>query len=185
LGLKISRRLIELKLAGQERVVRDILRDTNTADEIERFRAALPNAEDLDALRTFESQAAASYWRAFRDVPITFPAKDLPRVPEHWRTFGTRKSLLTGSPRLAVNPPNAILNYLYAILESESTLAAATLGLDVGLGVLHTDTTARSSLSCDLMESVRPQIDRYVLTWVVSQPLRRNGSSRNATATAG
>jgi hypothetical protein len=38
--------------------------------------------------------------------------------------FGARVSPLTGSPRLAVNPPNAVLNYLYAILESEARLSA-------------------------------------------------------------
>jgi hypothetical protein len=41
-----------------------------------------------------------------------------------------RISPLTASPRLAVNPPNAMLNYLYAVLESESRLALAALGLD-------------------------------------------------------
>jgi hypothetical protein len=43
-----------------------------------------------------------------------------------------------------------MLNYLYAVLESESRLAAAALGLDPGLGVLHVDTPARDSLACDL-----------------------------------
>jgi len=66
-----------------------------------------------------------------------------------------------------------MLNYLYALLESEARLAAAALGLDPGLGVLHVDTPARDSLACDLMEAVRPQVDAYVLDWVLSQPLRR------------
>jgi len=48
------------------------------------------------------------------------------------------------------------LNYLYALLEAEARLAAATLGLDPGLGVLHVDTQARDSLACDLMEAARP-----------------------------
>lgn len=102
-----------------------------------------------------------------------FPKAELRRVPDHWLRFGTRKSPLTGSPRLAANPPNAILNYLYAILESEAGLAAAALGLDPGLGVLHVDTPARASLACDLMEAIRPQIDGYVVDWITRQPLRR------------
>ena len=40
------------------------------------------------------------------------PESDLPRVPEHWRSFGTRASPLTGSPRRAVNAANSALNYL-------------------------------------------------------------------------
>ncbi len=172
-GLHISRELISRKLTGQERVAREILRDSDTAEGIARMRESLPNAERLDLIRLAESRAAAAYWAAWRNVPITFPAKELPRVPEHWRAFGTRTSSLTGSPRLASNPPNAALNYLYAILEAESRLAAATLGLDPGLGVLHVDTAARDSLACDLMEAVRPQVDRYLLTWLLSRPLRR------------
>src|SRR5207253_10178039 len=82
-------------------------------------------------------------------------------------------SPLSGSPRLAANPANAMLNYLYALLESEARLAAAALGLDPGLGVLHVDAPARDSLACDLMEAIRPQVDAYVLNWILSQPLRR------------
>jgi CRISPR/Cas system-associated endonuclease Cas1 len=43
-----------------------------------------------------------------------------------------------------------MLNYLYAIVEFEARLAAAELGLDPGLGVLHKDTPNRDSLACDL-----------------------------------
>src|SRR5439155_21990802 len=66
-----------------------------------------------------------------------------------------------------------MLNYLYALLEAESRLAAAALGLDPGLGVIHVDTRARDSLACDLMEAIRPLVDAYVLDWILSQPLRR------------
>ena len=66
-----------------------------------------------------------------------------------------------------------MLNYLYALLESEARLATAALGLDPGLGVLHVDTPARDSLACDVMEAIRPQVDAYVLDWLLSQPLRR------------
>jgi hypothetical protein len=41
---------------------------------------------------------------------------------------------MTGSPRLAVTPPGAILDYCYALLESETRLAASVLGLDPGIG---------------------------------------------------
>ncbi len=91
----------------------------------------------------------------------------------HWRTFGTRKSPLSGSPRLAANPANAILNYLYAVVESETRLAVSALGLDPGLGFFHTDTAARDSLACDVMEPIRPQVDGFVLDWITREPLKR------------
>jgi CRISPR-associated endonuclease Cas1 len=171
--LTIARELISRKLAGQEQVARARLRDPLTADAIAKFRSALPNTISISEIRMLESQAAAAYWSAWRDLPITFPKNDLIRVPDHWRTFDTRKSPLSGSPRLAANPANAMLNYLYALLESEARLGAAALGLDPGLGVLHVDTPARDSLACDVMEAVRPQVDAYVLDWILSQPLHR------------
>jgi hypothetical protein len=133
----------------------------------------LPSADSIITIRLIESQAARVYWSAWGTLPINFPKNDLKRTPQHWRVFGARVSPLTGSPRLAANPPNAILNYLYALLESESRLAAAALGLDPGLGVLHVDTPARDSLACDLMEPIRAQVDAYLLDWITRQPLRR------------
>lgn len=42
------------------------------------------------------------------------------------------------------------------------------------MGVLHLDTTNRDSLACDLMEPVRPDVDAYVLKWILRQPLKRS-----------
>jgi CRISPR-associated endonuclease Cas1 len=172
-ALQIARELINQKLVGQERVANDLLRDLHAARIIASARDALTTAQTIPAIRLLESQAALAYWSAWRAVPIIFPKNDLQRVPDHWRTFGTRVSPLTGSPRLAVNPPNAMLNYLYALLESETHLAAAAMGLDPGIGLLHVDTDARDSLACDLMEPVRPQVDAYLLDWLTREPLRR------------
>ncbi len=172
-ALLISRELIRRKLEAQEQVARNKLLDSETAHRIARLRSELPGADTISTIRLIESQGAAAYWSAWHDLPINFPKNHLSRVPDHWRVFGTRKSPITGSQRLAVNPPNAILNYLYALLESESRLAAATLGLDPGLGVLHVDTTARDSLACDLMEPIRPQVDGYLLDWITRQALHR------------
>ena len=147
--------------------------DTTTADTIARFSAELPRAEQIASIRLIEAQAALAYWSAWRTLPITFPKNDIARIPAHWLNFGARISPLTGSPRLSVNPPNAILNYLYAVLEPEARLAAAALGLDPGLGVLHVDSGNRDSMALDLLEPVRPQVDSYLLDWITRQPLSR------------
>jgi len=173
-ALPIARELIDQKLAGQEQLTRNVLQDSAVAETIASFRVALTTAETIEAVRLFESQAAYAYWSAWRTVPVAFPKNDLRRVPEHWRRFGSRRSPLTNSPRLAVNPPNAMLNYLYAVLESESRLGLAALGLDPGIGVVHVDTPSRDSLACDLMEAVRPQVDAYLLDWIIRQRLQRD-----------
>jgi CRISPR-associated protein Cas1 len=73
-----------------------------------------------------------------------------------------------------VNPANAMLNYMYALIESEARLAATSLGLDPGIGFLHVDTDARDSLACDLMEPVRPRVDAFLLEWIRGEPLKRD-----------
>ncbi len=190
-ALKISKELISQKLAGQELLVRDMLHDPATADAIVRFRVELSSAESIESVRLIESQAARAYWQAWSDVPICWPRKDESRVPAHWKRFGSRISPLTHSPRLAANPPNALLNLLYSVLESESTLAASAMGLLPEIGLLHADTPNRNSLSCDLMEVCRPKCDAFGLNWLQTEPLRRsdfwedrNGNCRIASQLA-
>jgi CRISPR-associated endonuclease Cas1 len=172
-ALRIVRDLIGQKLAGQERLARQKLCNSVVAQAIAEARSAVAETDSIEAIHLLETQGAGAYWSAWHSLPVMFPRCDLRRVPEHWRSFGARRSPLTGSPRLAVNPPNAVLNYLYSVLESEARLAAAALGLDPGLGFLHKDAPTRDSLACDLMEPVRPQVDAYVLDWITREPLRR------------
>jgi CRISPR-associated endonuclease Cas1 len=169
----IARELISQKLAGQERVARDILHNGVAEAEIGNYRLSLAETDTVNAIRFLESQGAAAYWAAWRDLPVLFPTRELHRTPEHWRRFASRKSPLTGSQRLAVDPINASLNFLYALLEAESRLALAKLGLDPGLGFIHVDTPARDSLACDLMEVGRPAVDAFLLR-LLQQPLRRD-----------
>jgi len=172
-ALQLAIRLIAQKLAGQEEVARERVRDSAVADDIAKFRNSLKSAQRLETVLGVEANAASAYWSAWSKLPVQYPRADLVRVPEHWKIFGARVSPLTGSPRLAVNPPNVVLNYLHSILEAEARLAAAELGLDPGLGILHKDTPNRDSLACDLMEPVRPLVDAYVFDWLHRGPLRR------------
>jgi CRISPR-associated endonuclease Cas1 len=173
-NVKIARELIRQKLAAQGRVVGERLRKIGIAREIEGFRTALSTAETIDAVRVLEAKAAISYWSAWRSLPVLFPKNDLQRMPDHWQTVGTRESPVSGSRRRAANPANAILNYLYTLLESEARLAATALGLDPGLGFLHVDSRQRDSLANDLMEPIRPLVDEFVLDWIMHRPLKRD-----------
>jgi CRISPR-associated endonuclease Cas1 len=174
-ALKVSKELISQKLTGQATLVRDMLSDSGASDVIERFRNALSSADAIESVRLIEAQAAKVYWQAWSELPVRWARKDERRVPEHWKSFGSRISPLTHSPRLAANPPNALLNFVYGILESEARLCAVAMGLDPGLGCLHVDTPNRDSLACDLMEVCRPKCDAFVLDWLQREALRRSG----------
>ena len=174
-GFEISRQLIDAKLGAQERVAREGLNDAVAAQEIAVLQNSLITAETLETIRLLEANAAAAYFAAWRDVPILWPRADARRVPDHWLRVGSRRSPLSGGPRLAITPVHAILNYCFALLESETRLALAALGLDPALGLgLHTDTPNRDSLAFDVLEPIRPEIEEWVLSWVRREPLRRS-----------
>jgi CRISPR-associated endonuclease Cas1 len=134
------------------------------------FQGALTRAASIDELRAAEAWAAGAYWQALAPVEVRFARRDVERVPAHWRSFGGRSSPLANGPRVAANPANAVLNYLYALLEAEATLAARVIGLDPGLGVMHADQSHRDSLSSDLMEPIRPLVDAYAIGLMTSRP---------------
>jgi len=162
IGFGIARDLITQKMAGQLNVL-ERLRDNSAIETVKSAITKIPQTKNVDALRLLESQAALAYWEAWRYLDVLFVHRDKPRVPEHWLTFGIRGSLLTHNPRKATNPANAILNYLYAILEAEARIAALTMGLDPGIGVMHADLKARDSFVCDLIEPMRPRADNFAL----------------------
>jgi CRISPR-associated protein Cas1 len=165
IGLAITRGLLHDKLHGQAQVLARIP-DTDTRPAqacIQQALQQLARADTFDQMRLLEAQAAAGYWSAWSGIELHFATRDAARVPEHWRTFGTRRSPVSGASRNAANPANALLNYLYAILEAEAAIAARAVGLDPGMGLLHADQRNRDSLACDLMEAIRPQVDAIVL----------------------
>ena len=173
-AMRIAVELIKQKLLTQERLVRELFRDSTSAEIIADQRHALSKANFKEEILRYEAYGALAYWRVWSGLPIRFSQPDVKRVPLHWQVFGSRVSPLTKSCRLAVNPPNAMLNYLYSILESEARLAISALGLDPGIGFLHNDMRTRDSLACDLMEPIRPQVDAFLLDWLCRGPLQRN-----------
>jgi CRISPR-associated endonuclease Cas1 len=172
-ALQIAKQLVEQKLLGQARVLTEIEGTDEAAQQVIRIRERINAAKNADHVRVLEAEAAKLYWDQWSQVPMQFVKKDTRRVPDHWRTFNQRVSQLSLSPRRAINPANALLNYLYAILEVETTLALHQVGLDPGLGVLHVDQRGRDSLSLDLMEAIRPEVDSFVLNTLTDQRFRK------------
>lgn len=162
-GVAIARDLLRQKLTGQATVAANLPDGAATKVTIEALRSQLDQAASPPELMVVEAAAANTYWDAWSSISMPWTRVDARKVPEHWHTFGSRSSPLTGNPRLAANPANAILNYLYAILEGEARLACLATGLDPGLGVLHADQKSRDSLALDVMEAVRPDVDAYLL----------------------
>lgn len=169
-GLELSRYLLGRKIDGQL----DVARRIGDATEVEKASSRVDDASTLDALLKLEARAALEYWALWEDLPIRFVTRDQKRVPQHWLTFGTRSSIISGrGPRLASNPPNALLNYTYSLLEAETVIACHAVGLDPQLGFFHADTPGRDSLAADLMEAVRPTVDQFVLDLIAEHRFTR------------
>ena len=168
-GIEVSRYLMSLKVVGQRRVADRLTGDLN---EIDLALAVIQEADSLDEIRQAEMQAAVAYWQGWSRVEMQFVGADQDRIPDHWPTFGQRRSTQSASGRRAVNPANAILNYLYTLLYGEASLALRAVGLDPGLGVVHLDKYARDSLALDLMEAARPQVEEYVLDLIEGHRFR-------------
>ncbi len=169
-GLRIVRDLVRGKLRGQAAVLDRLPGAQTAAREIREIdKASLDHTASMDQLRVLESQAAAAYWKAWEAVPARFARRDEQRIPESWKHFGPRHSPLTGSPRNAISPASAVLNYLYAVLETETRIATKVVGLAPQLALLHADQRFRDSMLFDLIEPVRPKVDGFLLDLLVSR----------------
>jgi CRISPR-associated endonuclease Cas1 len=142
---------------------------------IRRQLSALRSAGTLQQLRASEAVAGRWYWQTLASVPVLFDSSWQNGVPSHWQTAGARTSPPSGfkSSRKASTPFHALINYGYAILETEATIALQAHGFDPGMGILHTDKRYRGSLAHDLMEPIRPVVDGMVLELLAERALER------------
>src|SRR5215203_4652779 len=92
-----------------------------------------------------------------------------------------RRSMVSGKNRHATHPVNAMLNYAYAVLESQVRIATVSRGLDPAIGYLHACRPGRVSLVYDLMEPLRPRVDRSVLDFVRSHTLTPSDFTLNTS----
>jgi CRISPR-associated endonuclease Cas1 len=153
-----ARYVLRAKLEGQA----DVLRARRLAVDLGGHVERIMSASSVDEMLVAESAAAVDYWKALSAVPVSFARRSQDKAPERWQTFGQRASPIGRGNRRAVTLGNAMLNFTYAVLESQVTLALASVGLDPGLGIIHADKEDRASFSLDVLEALRPVADRFV-----------------------
>jgi CRISPR-associated endonuclease Cas1 len=118
-----------------------------------------------------EGRVAYAYFNAWRSLPLSWKGLGRRPIPEDWHHVGQRQSLNTrkkGRNRFASHPVNAMLNYAYAVLEAQVRMQIIAEGYDPNIGYLHTSNPDRPALVFDLMEPLRPMVDRAVLQFVQS-----------------
>jgi CRISP-associated protein Cas1 len=180
--------MLQAKLEAQARLTERLLvyrgseranqnSDLTVPQAIRAKGAVLHEASSMADLRRVESVAGRYYWQTFAHLPIHFDSVWRRTVPDHWHKAGPRtpRNAEVGHkrPKGAQTPAHAIVNYLYAILETEATIAAYRMGFDPALGLMHSDKRYRPSLASDLMEPTRPAADAIVVGLLEEHALSR------------
>jgi CRISPR-associated endonuclease Cas1 len=163
-GLTIARDILSTKVNAQASIIRELFGKEREAREIESYAAKIPSAPTMIKLREHEAHASAWYFGIWTGrVSIPWNRRDIDRVPVNWCNFPGRRSLISGKKQHATDPVNSLLNYCYTLGYAEARTACVKAGLDPRLGYFHNDDADRDSLALDILEMIRPEIDRFIL----------------------
>jgi CRISPR-associated protein Cas1 len=122
------------------------------ADRLGTIVRRLEKPTDGDGLRGYEGEASFVYFSVFD--PLVRGEKPL-------FAFAGR------SRRPPLDPINALLSFIYALLTTDTRAALEGVGLDPAVGYLHADRPGRPSLALDLIEEFRPFFaDRLALSLI-------------------
>lgn len=161
----LARWLVLVKIRAQQRLLKDAL--AGRADLRHPLTAASETlsgiigqlredqfAVSLESLRGFEGAAAAAYFGGFT------------------RLFAPSLNFTGRNKRPPPDPVNACLSLGYTLLHYDAVRACHIVGLDSMLGFYHDISFGRESLACDLMEPLRPSMDRWVWQMFKERQLR-------------
>ena len=161
----LARWLVLVKIRAQQRLLSDalaaradlrypLISSLKTLSEITNQLRNDTVALSLSNLRGYEGAAAAAYFGSY----VHLFANSL--------NFTGRKK------RPPPDPVNACLSLGYTLLHYDAVRACHTVGLDAMLGFYHDISFGRESLACDLMEPLRPLMDRWVWQMFKDRQLR-------------
>lgn len=150
--LKWSRQLVRAKVAGQLKLLRLALADrpdirypiSTALKRLDPILQSLNEATSISVLRGFEGSSAAIYLAGFQHL------------------FAGSLEFNGRNRRPPRDPVNSCLSLAYTLIHNEAVSACHGAGLDPLLGFYHEPVYGRDSLACDIIEPLRPQVDRWV-----------------------
>lgn len=170
--LHLAKGVIRAKLAAQQRLLQELLaaergerRVLRTSHaRLEELAGRGDAAADVDTLLGLEGAASAAYFTALQTA------------------FAPALGFRDRNRRPPRDPVNVVLSLGYTLLHHEAVQATHVAGLDPMVGALHAPAPGRESLACDLVEPLRPQIDRLALELFHDRTLRADQFSRDGPA---
>lgn len=158
--LAFAKDLVLLKLARTDDTLRRFAANhpdpalLAAARRVRRAAERAPDARDLDHLRGIEGEAAAAWFGV------------LGRMLRNGMEFPGRRR------RPPPDPVNALLSYLYVLVAAEAASGVMAVGLDPAIGFYHDLRYGRASLALDLLEPLRPLVERFALALLNTGVLR-------------
>ncbi|MDE1766198.1 MAG: CRISPR-associated endonuclease Cas1, partial [Thaumarchaeota archaeon] len=158
LAFEISKHIVQVKLEKQRKFLRYLKNNRDNAPEqVEKAISAITKSissvcrldYSVDAKNTllgYEGSSAMQYFSAVsKSLPIKWQFKDRSQNP-------------------ARDAFNATLNYLYGIAYGSVEKIIILSGLDPNAGFYHSDIYGKPTLSFDIIELVRSDIDRTIVS---------------------
>jgi CRISPR-associated protein Cas1 len=159
---KIQNSRVNLLRGGRESdVPEDVASLKGAANHLVNSLDSLTRAQTLDSARGCEGDAARAYFESFNGL-----------IRQQRECF----SMTERSRRPPLDPLNALLSFVYAVLTHDMAGALESVGLDPAVGFLHADRPGRLSLALDLLEEFRALLaDRLVLSLINLRQVHPDG----------
>ena len=170
--LNWSRQLIQAKTTAQQKLLHsallrrpDLRHPLRTAiTSLGSIMSSLGNVRYAEVLRGLEGSAAAAYFAGFQ------------------RLFADSLDFTGRNRRPPRDPVNACLSLAYTLIHNEAVRACHGAGLDPLLGFYHEPAYGREALACDVIEPLRPRLDRWVWRLFRKRLLSADNFSREGQA---
>ncbi len=170
LGKLANSRAVLLRAAREGGSAREAqnARLQQAAEQLSESARSLDARSGVETVRGTEGAAAQAYFGAFSAMI---------RQNSEFFVFNGR------SRRPPLDPVNAVLSFLYAMLTHDCRSALEGVGLDPYVGFLHAMRPGRPSLALDLMEELRaPLCDRLALSLINLRVLSERDFELSPTA---
>jgi len=120
-------------------------------DILEKIALQAGECSSTESLMGYEGAASSAYFSAFTGM------------------FADSLGFRTRNRRPPRDPVNAMLSLCYTMIHFEAVREVQVAGLDPFIGFYHRFDYGRESLACDMVEPLRPAVDRLVLEMFIDR----------------
>lgn len=169
--IAFGRDLVAAKLHAQSRTLTTMLAVradcrkplTDALETLAGIAAGIGQAASIETLRGAEGAGAAAHFRAMTNV------------------FAPSLAFTGRNRRPPRDPVNAALSLGYTLLHFDAVRACHMAGIDPLIGLYHAPAFGRESMACDLIEPLRPHLDRWTWDEFRSRTLREDHFAASAS----